>query len=128
MAREKVGRIRRTLCVGDLDKRIILHTRSIRSPNQGAVDFTEKFSESVEVWAKIVTATGKTIFDGVNTDLNITHEIYVRWRDGLTAETWIEHKAKLFDIIVAEDFEEDQDYFKLSCSMRGARTKGSAQA
>lgn len=127
MAREKVGRLQRVLCIGDLDKRITLHTRSIKSPAQGAADFTEKFSESVDVWAKIETATGKTVFDGVSTDLTVTHEMFVRGRPGLTSETWIEHKDKLFDIVVKEDYEEDGDYFKLSCSIRGDRTKASAQ-
>lgn len=114
--------------MGDLSKRITLHTRSIRPPDFGDTNFTEEFSNPVVVWAMILTSTGKTIFDGVSLDVQVTHEVYIRHRDGVTEETWIEYKNDYYDVLRVENLEEDDEFLKISCKVRGDKDLGAAQA
>lgn len=111
----------RKICLGDLNKRVILQNRDITPPLYGSVDFDENFTNTATVWAAVKTVSGKTFFDGVN-DRAITHEIYIRYDATVTAETWIEYNNKRIDILNVENLEENDEYLKLICNERGANT------
>ncbi len=127
--RTVVRRPNRTLCLGDLKEQIILHTRDLTEPEYGEVDATEDFNPIKSVWAAIKTTSGKAFFAGVHGDVSVTHEISIRYRDDVSAETWIELKTgSLLDIVAVENLEERDEWLKLQCSERGSKALGSAQA
>lgn len=109
----------RKVCIGDLNDVIKLQTRDITEPIFDVVDFDENFTDLPDVFAKVETASGKTIFDGVNTDVNITHMITIRFDAVITAETWVEFEGRRLDIIDTEDLEERHEWLLLMCLERG---------
>ena len=128
MAKTLVRRPRRKLCVGDLDKRVILQTRKIKEPDFGATDFGEDFVKSDEVWASVKTTSGKVIFDGVAADVRITHEIGIRYNPDVTSETWIILGGNQLDVALVDNLEERNEWMILLCTDRGDKDKEASQA
>jgi len=112
-------RRKRKICIGDLDTLITLYNRDVVAPEFGAVDFDVAFNQSNNVWAMVSTNTGKTLFDGVDRDVNITHTIAIRHDASVTAETSVELNGKKLKIIHVEDFEERGEFMLLECRYRG---------
>jgi SPP1 family predicted phage head-tail adaptor len=107
--------------VGDLNQRITLQDRDIVPPIFGDADFDEDFSADNERWASIQTVHGKTFFDGVNQrDVNLTHEIFIRYDATVTAETWILYDGRRFDIVAVEDLDEQHTFMRLQCIDKGS--------
>jgi SPP1 family predicted phage head-tail adaptor len=105
---------------------ITLQNRAITPPVFDGIDFSETFTDAAEVWALINTISGKTFFDGVGTEINITHEIYIRYDSTVTSETWIEFNGRRFDILQTEDLEERNEFMRLTCTDRGSNTASQA--
>ena len=82
----KIYRKSSRVCIGSLNRRIIIYTRRIISPTDNNVDFAEEFLEPKTVWAMIDTVGETIFFDDTNTDRAITHNIYIRYYKGITPE------------------------------------------
>lgn len=130
MSNRKVIRpAKRTLCIGDLNRRIRLHSRTLKEPEFGEVDAEEKFDQIDKVYASIKTTAGKAFFSDVHGDIAITHEIGIRYRADVSAETWVElGDETLLDIIDTNNLEESNEWLILMCSERGKKTVGAARA
>ena len=100
-------------------KTITLQNRDIVPPIFGSSNFDENFSNDQNVQAIIKTVLGKTFFDGVNTETNITHEIRIKYLAGVTAETWILFNSKRFDILSVTNCCEDDRILILTCCEKG---------
>lgn len=125
MSRVDVRPSTRKVCVGDLNHRIKLLPRDMTEPGFGETDFGEDFTGGVEAWAKVYTTAGKTIFNGVNTDVNVTHEIYIRFQSGVGAETWVElQDGTRLDVVMSEDLDERKEWLLLLCTERGSGDLG----
>lgn len=118
----KIRRKSRKVCVGDLNTEIKLQGRAITPPVAGSTDFDETFTDNSTVWAAVNTVSGKTFFDGVSTDINITHEIYIRYDVTVTAQTWVELNSRRIDILAVENLDERSQFMKLICTDRGSNT------
>jgi len=126
--------IKLKLCSGDLNQLISIQNRTIKPPTVGSVDFSVIFEDQAinddqssvfqegQVWAFISTTGGKTVFDGVNERV-VTHEIRLRYIEGLTAEAWVLYEGGRYDIVTVEDIDEAHDYMKLKCNFRGMDTQ-----
>lgn len=115
----KLKRKKRQVCIGDLNITITLQNRAITPPLSG-VDATETFTDSnPDIWAKLETGRGQTIFDGTNTEVDITHIFTIRFISGITAETWISFESQRFDILDVEDLEERHEFMILRCTNKG---------
>jgi len=96
----RIRRKKRQICIGDLNDVITLQDRAITAPLMG-VDATETFTDSnPDVWAMIETSAGETVFDGTDTEIDVTHKITIAFVDGITAETWILFKGTRIDILL----------------------------
>lgn len=125
----RIKRKKRQVCIGDLDTRIILQDRSIKPPVFGDPDFDEDFANTDTVWAAVNTVSGKTFFDGVNSDINISHVIFIRFDSAVTAETWVElEDGQRLDILDTENLEQRGEFLKLTCTIRGNKTLGATKA
>ncbi len=109
----------RKVCLGDLNDLITLQTRDITEPLFDTVDFDENFVDLPQVYAKIKTTSGRTVFDGVDTDVNVSHEITIRFDSVVTSETWVEFEGRRLDILRVEDLEERHEWMLLLCLDRG---------
>ena len=123
----KIRRKKRKICIGDLDTEIILQNRVLTEPLFDSVDFDETFSATATVLAMVNTVSGKTFFDGVNTDINITHKIGIRFDATVTAETWIELNGNRLDILQTENLEGRGEWLILTCVDRGSTTKNATK-
>ena len=119
-------KIRRTLtkvCTGALNKKIQIQIRAITPPAGESVDYSEEFTELITTWAMIDTPTGTEVFDSTNTVKTVTHDFYIRYIPNITFEEWILYDNKYYDILMVEDFQEDKQYYRLRCNLRGDETK-----
>lgn len=125
---QKITRKNRKVAIGDLSELITLQNRDIVEPLFGDPDFNESFSGDLEVWAAIVTVDGKTFFDGVSTETNITHHIFIRYESTVTAETWVLFGSNRLDILKVEDLDGRNEFMKLVCVDRGLATNAATNA
>jgi SPP1 family predicted phage head-tail adaptor len=110
-----------------MEDEITLEDRDITPPEFGSTDFSETFTTSSTVWALIETVDGKTFFDGVSTEDNVTHWVYINYDATVTAETWITlSDSRRLDILRVEDLDERNDFMLLHCTDRGATTASQA--
>ncbi len=124
---KKIRGKKRQVCVGDLDTEIILQNRIITPPTFGTVDFTESFTDTATVWAMVITVDGKTYFDGVSTETNITHMVSIFFDSTVTAETWVQINTRRLDILRVEDLDERSEYMRLTCVERGEVAKSASE-
>lgn len=122
MGCKRVALDKRRVCIGDLNKRIILHDRNITGVTSG-VDFDETLSNPKKVWAGLKTVHGEDIFDGANVIGVATHKFYIRFIASLTSETFVEFNGKYFKILDTQNLEENNEFIELRCSVRGDKTK-----
>lgn len=131
MGRQTVSTPHRKVCIGDLGSRILLHVRAIDDPIFDDTDFEEDFTSYPATWARIKTTAGKTIFDGVGSDVDISHEIIVRYdaNNLVDDDTWIltEDEVRL-RVEKVEDYDERHEFVRLLCSQRGSRDKDASKA
>ncbi len=112
---------RRQLCIGDMNQRVILSDREITEPGFAETDFGEKFADPKEVWAKVETPTGRTLWNGVDTDIVLTHEVSIHYDPEVTAETWVQllpDETRL-KVEAVENLEERNEWLVLACRARG---------
>lgn len=129
MSREILKNTHRKVCIGDLQHRVLLQDRGIGEPLFAETEFTESFDGDKEVWAKVRTVSGKTIFDGVNqVDVALTHEVTIRYDSTVSSETWIRLGDRRLDIIDAEDLDERNEWLLLRCTERGSKELGASEA
>ncbi len=128
-SRIRIKSKKRVVCIGDLKDRITLQDRNIQPPVFGSVDFDENFKTFGIAWALIKTVSGKTHFDGVSKETNITHEIHIVFDETVTDQTWIIlEKGRRLDILEFENLDERSQFLKLICTDRGASSKPATAA
>jgi SPP1 family predicted phage head-tail adaptor len=129
--RRVLPRPRRKICVGDFRDEVLLQARAIDDPGYDSTNFDEEFSCGPKTWAKIRTTGGKVIFDGVGTDVAVSHEVTIRYDEDVTSETWILLADGTRLRVVpggVEDFEERHEYMVLQCTDRGDRLNEASKA
>lgn len=125
MARCETVKIRRrSVCIGDMVHRITLQGRALTATSAGGV---VEFDEGEVVWAAINTLPpGTVIFDGVN-DRGASHDFYIRYMPGVTAETWILYDegdgVSRFDILYVENLDARAEFMRLRANKRGLASK-----
>lgn len=123
----RIKRKNRKVCIGDLNSLVTLENRDIQAPEFDTVDFAEEFTAPQAVSAMIETVRGKTVFDGVSTEQDVTHWIYIRFDATVTAETWVKlDDGRRLDILRVENLDERSDFMLLHCDDRGAREASKA--
>lgn len=148
---QKIRAKRRKICIADLDRLITLQNRAIKPPTKG-VDYTLEFEaadavsgdenafdegftngfaggfQDGQVFAMIESVSGEEYFDEHNTATNVTHNIYIRFNEDVTAETWILYEGVRFDILDVEDLDFRHEWQKLRCNNRGVASRSNNAA
>ncbi len=125
---QPIRKKKRQPCIGDMEDLITLENRAIQAPEFDTVDFDEEFTApNPPVWSLVETVRGKTFFDGVATEEDVTHWIYIEFDSTVTAETWVKlEDGRRLDIVRAEDLDERSDFMLLHSIDRGAREASKA--
>lgn len=114
---------KRRVCAGDMKDPITLNFRDIQAPLFNTVDFDENFQPIDQVnpqrLSLVETVDGVTYFDGKNTEINVTHNIYISYDPQVNASVWIEFDGRRIDILKVEDYDERKEFMKLTCNDEG---------
>ena len=122
-----VRKKRRNVCIGDMEDEITLENRAITAPEFEGVDFDETFTPNPPILALVETVRGKTFFDGVNTEEDITHWVYINFDSTVTSETWIKlADGRRLDIVRVENLDERSEFMLLHSVDRGAKEASKA--
>jgi len=125
----KIRRQSKRICIGSLNRRVILYTRTITPPSGDSTEFTETLSEPKTVPALIAPNAGDKIFDGSNIIRINTTNIFIRYIANITFEKWIElvsvnsQPNEYFDILSVTNLDEANRFYKLECTRRGDISK-----
>lgn len=110
--------------------RIFVEDRVQTAPAFGTVDADMTFSahpEATMIWAKVETKSGRTTFDGVDSDRRVTHEVTFRTLAGVTPETWLRlPDGTRLDIIDTDSIDERGEFTMAQCESTGTNTKEAA--
>lgn len=131
MPRRKVLRApHRQLCAGDLRHTIRILSRDLTPPAAGSTVHTEEFREVVRRPARVDTVSGKTFFDEMsNNDIQITHKIWIRFRDDVDTQTWLELKnGSRLRVLDTENLDERGEWLGMTCTDRGPGTIEAARS
>lgn len=110
----------RKICIGDMDKQIILKSRSISSPLGDSVDYSEEFTEISNPWSMVHTLSrGPIFFDDTNIATQVTHIFGIRYESGITSEIWVEYDGENYDVLNVENLDQRSEFLILSAVHRG---------
>ncbi len=120
---------KRQPCIGDMTMKVRLLLRELQPPSPGETDFSEKFTEFAAPFAKVVTRSGKTFWDGVNqADVAVTHELDLYWRDDVDTGTWLLlSNGNRLRVLAVDGLDERGQFMRLTCTDRGLEDKAAAQ-
>jgi SPP1 family predicted phage head-tail adaptor len=105
--------------IGDMIHYILIHTRDITVPAFGSIDFSENFT-GVTSWASIATPRGKTVFDDVGQEIDVTHVLRIRYDVAVTNQTYIQlEDGRRLKILAVENLDENNWYIEIKASDRG---------
>ena len=129
MTRQVIPKKNRRLCIGQMRDHITISGRKILEPEFGDVDFLEQFKDGVVRWATVNTIKGKTVFAGIGVDVALSHEIYIRYDQCVTSESWIvlPDDTRL-DVVMVEDLDERHEFMRLLCQDRGDKDRAASRA
>ena len=126
---DKIVKKNRGICIGALNKLIIIQTRAITSPIAGSnTNFTESFTNLKTVWALINTVSGETLFDGTGIERVVTHVFFIRKLANVSIEHWIKYNSEYYDILNVENFDEDGLFLKINTAKRGTTSNSANYA
>ncbi len=129
MSRVKIAVNARRVAIGDLRHSVQLLTRAIRAPGLSATNFAEQFTTVARLRAGISTSSGKVFFDGVNTDIPVTHILFLRFRADVDTESWFLLKSgSRVRVLAVENLDEANQWLKLTCTERGPDSVAAARA
>lgn len=119
-------RAKRTeVCNGDMRWRIDIYNPVLTSPDitNDEVDYTITKEPEVTTWAAVATYPEVAVFDSMNTEVLISHDFYIRYRPGITAEKNIRYPAgtgDYYNIVKVENFENRNEFLRLRCNIKGS--------
>jgi SPP1 family predicted phage head-tail adaptor len=120
----KCKRIQKTntkICIGDLNKKISLLTRTLTASPDDSVDFTVGYTTIAEVWSLVQTLSGRDFFDSTQqAGSGATHVFYIRYKAGITQENVIGFGSEYFNITKVWNLEEDSKFLKIDTVIRGS--------
>ena len=124
---KRLTRRRQRVPIGDLDTLIWVEDRTQVAPAYDTVDADHDFDphpSASQVWARVETKSGTTLFDGVETDRKITHHIVFRYLDGMTAQTWLRlQNGTRLDIVDLANLDEHGEFLQALCEATGLDSK-----
>lgn len=127
MSKSTIKRPHRQYCLGDLSRKVMILDRNIQVPEFDDVDFDEKFSGTLSVWASVTTVSGQTIFV-VNQDVSYSHRIAIRYDASVNSEKWIRLDGINYRIIDIQNLEMRNEWLVMRCVATGIESLEASKA
>jgi SPP1 family predicted phage head-tail adaptor len=108
----------RSLCTGDLDRKITLVTRAQDAPIN-IYDYKNSFATKLSCWAGLKTTKGRQMFYTTNEDVAVSHIFYVRYSESVYSTDWIQYGSENYDIVDVENIDERSEWIAIYCNVRG---------
>jgi SPP1 family predicted phage head-tail adaptor len=112
-------RNRRIVAIGDLNVKINLQTRVLRSRFATGDDDESGFATFASPWAMVETFDGVQTFDTLGQGIKASHQFTIRYRSDITAQTYVDYKGQLYDISYVENLDERKEFINLLCKLTG---------
>jgi len=114
----------RRVPAGSLRHRVILEKRIHRPGGFGNADTDFEWIPATDQdgrrWADVQTRSGRTTFDGIDSERQVTHVVRMRKPAGISSEWWIRLKdGTRLDIIDIEDLDERGLFVEALCEATG---------
>lgn len=107
------------ICIGDLDKKITIVTRTKQVPQLDSVDSLIATTTFKTVWAMQVSKSGTATFDATNTDAIYTDIFYIRYLDNIDITKAIQYNSINYKIVDVEDLNGNKEFLKILTNKRG---------
>ena len=115
---------KRRVCAGDLDTQIEIFDRNIRAPDSfSGWQHNQDYTPKATPWALVKSLNGIATFDGINLSGVQSLEIFIRYRDDVTAEDFVRIDGQNIEITSVEDLDRRKEFLRLVCLDRGAVEK-----
>jgi head-tail adaptor len=127
----RVKRKKTKVCAGSLNRTIEIHSRAIATPTNilgAGVDYGESFTFLYKRRSMVAPIKGQVIFDGVVTEKIPTHNFFIRYTPGITAENWIVFDGGRYDIINVLNIDQNSNFLQLEARLRGDSSKQATYA
>ena len=111
------------VCIGSMRHKITINVRTLTPPSDAGVNFDETLTSPKIVWSAVETSRGVEVFSGTDLIGVATHLFYIRALAGQTAESWVEFKDNYYRILDVQNFQEDDRFQVLRCTLRGDTSK-----
>lgn len=113
------------LCVGDLQFYITIQTRILTSPTD--IDIIETYTKLADVWASVTTKAITAPMSKTNTNEDITHFFYIRYRTDITIDNWILLDNKRYKIVAVKDIDFFKNFLEMRCIFKGDISEDSSK-
>lgn len=111
---------RRSVPIGEMNKKIMLVSHRLKSPFMGAEENMEvDYTNEKEVWAKVVTVKPRKSFNGVTLTPAPTHHFFIRYREDVSTEWSVVYKDERYSIDDLQTYDEDKNFMVLYCGKLG---------
>ncbi len=109
----------RSAQIGDMRHKVSIYRRSIREPDFESASFGQEHTLIASLWAAISTVSAAYTFDGVDTDVTITHKFAIRNREDIQANDIIKYKGKSYKIVLIDDGDLRERFLFFFCERLG---------
>jgi SPP1 family predicted phage head-tail adaptor len=99
---------------GQLNRRVTIQRPSTSQDEYGQP--TDDWQEFITTWARISTITGKELYAlGPGFTAQVTHNISIRWRSGVTSAMRINYRGRIFQVQSVSDPDENRVELDILC-------------
>lgn len=102
--------------IGDLRQRLVIE-RPVRSADGGG-GAVETWEAVAEAWGAVIPLTGGERVEADAVTGRVTHEIWIRHRDDVSADMRLRLGARLFEVRAVIDVDERRRFLKCLCEER----------
>lgn len=112
------------VCLSDFKDRIKIQTSSIIPNNAPNSLSSVGFTTIATVWAMVKTNTVRDFIDGVNVEIGINTDFYIRYNSSipLDKQLWIEFKNNLYKITNTDNIDKQDKIIRLRSVEKGDKT------
>ena len=99
--------------IGRLKHRVIFQ-KLINSKNEYG-ELEDRWNDVITVWAEVRPTTGRSFFNAKQINSEISHSVYIRYRNGLSPSMRIKFKERIFEILYIMNVNEDNTLMQIYC-------------
>jgi len=101
---------------GKLNKKVKIFNQANISDKAGG--YENQLEEVCEIWASIITLSGKDLWEAQKLNADISHKLIIRNRKDIKKSQIIKYKNKIFDILYLLNANDKETYLEVMVKER----------